>query len=225
MECSVTGCNKSVHAKSFCQPHYRQEQRKERGLQKPGPKPDPSKPYSRYNPETSRHWAGTHCIKGHELTEDNVKRTSNGSRICLTCEAARTPAHCPQGHEYTEENTYIAKDNSKHCRTCSRERQPEIRLMSKYRLTSDLLEQKLLFQDNKCTVCGRKFTADLKHNIDHDHSCCPGEKTCGKCIRGILCVDCNRLLGDARDSIDVLQSAINYLQNYNNGQEIRGTIL
>jgi hypothetical protein len=31
--------------------------------------------------------------------------------------------------------------------------------------------------------------------LDHDHSCCPGKFTCGKCIRGVVCVACNVKLG------------------------------
>ena len=33
-------------------------------------------------------------------------------------------------------------------------------------------------------------------NVDHDHACCPeGGRSCGKCIRGLLCMECNKYLG------------------------------
>lgn len=37
--------------------------------------------------------------------------------------------------------------------------------------------------------------SDVKLSIDHDHNCCPGANSCGRCIRGVLCQDCNHLLG------------------------------
>ncbi len=62
-----------------------------------------------------------------------------------------------------------------------------------------MLEQ----QDGKCAVCD--LTLQLRSPVrgpqldtaclDHDHVCCPGKRTCGRCIRGLLCVSCNVKVG------------------------------
>ena len=59
-----------------------------------------------------------------------------------------------------------------------------------------------------CEVCGS--TNDLC--IDHDHSCCPGQKTCGKCIRGILCNDCNIAEGRLKSDKELVKALLRYLE-------------
>jgi hypothetical protein len=51
-----------------------------------------------------------------------------------------------------------------------------------------------------------------RFTIDHDHSCCDSVKTCGRCVRGILCVNCNAGLGNFDDNADLLVLAIEYLR-------------
>ena len=63
-----------------------------------------------------------------------------------------------------------------------------------------------LYKDSKgkCKICGDPLDKWLnKLCIDHDHST-------GK-VRGILCRHCNLLIGNAKDNIDILKSAIEYL--------------
>ena len=67
-------------------------------------------------------------------------------------------------------------------------------------------------QEGLCAIC-KRHQSDLDKNlcIDHDHSCCSGEKSCGKCIRGLICQKCNLGLGNFNDSIAILEMAIKYL--------------
>ena len=81
-----------------------------------------------------------------------------------------------------------------------------------YKITKDEFDAKMISQDSKCVICGKPLT---RPSLDHGHNCCPGKKSCGKCIRGILCQGCNTILGLAQDSIEVLQNAIQYLRSYN----------
>ena len=76
----------------------------------------------------------------------------------------------------------------------------------KYGLTQ-LEYDTLQAQQPYCQIC--ESATDLV--VDHDHSCCPSERACGKCVRGFLCRKCNIGLGCFRDSADLLAKAIRYL--------------
>lgn len=68
----------------------------------------------------------------------------------------------------------------------------------RYGITKEWYEKKLAEQGGGCAMCGKPPEDRPRHrhlNVDHDHRCCPGRKSCGKCLRGLLCFKCNWLLG------------------------------
>jgi hypothetical protein len=66
-------------------------------------------------------------------------------------------------------------------------------------------------QSGCCAICGKHQSAEKKRlHVDHDHAT-------GK-IRGLLCVNCNSMLGQAKDSINILQNSIEYLKRHNDTQ-------
>lgn len=81
-----------------------------------------------------------------------------------------------------------------------------------YKTTRQVLEDLFELQDYRCGICSKDIIEEGYH-VDHDHACCPGEKTCGKCIRGLLCPNCNRGLGQFKDSVKSLAAAIVYLES------------
>lgn len=58
-----------------------------------------------------------------------------------------------------------------------------------------------------CQLCG----SVERLCIDHDHSCCAGARSCGKCVRGVLCHKCNAGLGQFNDDPELMYRAIQYL--------------
>lgn len=62
-------------------------------------------------------------------------------------------------------------------------------------------EMTKLLEIKKCVLCGE---SKFKLHIDHDH-------TTGK-VRGRICQHCNRGLGGFKDSIELLELAIQYLK-------------
>ena len=77
-----------------------------------------------------------------------------------------------------------------------------------------------------CEICGADLTVralDSKkrlrpvHAVDHDHGCCPGGLSCGKCIRGILCRKCNVAIGYLNDDPTLARAAADYLKPKESG--------
>ena len=73
-------------------------------------------------------------------------------------------------------------------------------------------------QGGLCAVCGRPMSRSSHESssavVDHDHACCPGKRSCGKCVRGLTHTSCNFVLGSAFDDMVVLQGAIDYLRKH-----------
>lgn len=87
--------------------------------------------------------------------------------------------------------------------------------MLKYRYDIDIKEYNRLFekQHGKCAICFKPQTYK-KLAVDHNHKCCPRKKSCGKCIRGLLCDKCNIAIGFLDESTLILQRAIHYIKKY-----------
>lgn len=64
-----------------------------------------------------------------------------------------------------------------------------------------------------CAICHRHEPGKKGWVLDHDHSCCPGDRSCASCRRGVLCAWCNNALGYAQDSPSVLRAAADYLES------------
>jgi Recombination endonuclease VII len=79
-------------------------------------------------------------------------------------------------------------------------------------ITQEQYDAKMAEQDNRCAICHKEFEGTP--HFDHSHACCPNLRSCDKCRRGLLCKDCNLGLGRFKDSIEVLQNAIQYVQQY-----------
>lgn len=151
------------------------------------------------------------CVRNYDLKEDDPKRkfprkvNEQGQIHCRNC-----------GGYFDEENMKQSKNDNyrglTYCIDCS-PLLSRIRQLSKYGLTVEQYHQMLEDQDYKCKICKREDTSFRKRlSVDHDHSCCPGESSCGKCVRGLLCHHCNAGLGNFKDNPELMQKAIKYLQ-------------
>jgi hypothetical protein len=67
-------------------------------------------------------------------------------------------------------------------------------------ITEERFNELLEAQGRACGICREPFEGGQRVCIDHDHNCCPvppdgHPRSCGRCVRGLLCVRCNTWLG------------------------------
>lgn len=119
-------------------------------------------------------------------------------------------------------------------RARTRERQQEINLRqnlrSKYGISPEQYQALGEEQDWRCAICllhvselpsggargrprldGTKPATVRPLVVDHDHACCSGSRSCGRCIRGLICASCNAGLGMFRDDVGTLLRAAHYV--------------
>src|SRR5574343_1913433 len=82
---------------------------------------------------------------------------------------------------------------------------------SRYGVTRERYEALLDEQGGRCAICRTDSPGAKAWKIDHDHACCPGNTSCGSCVRGLLCNRCNVGIGMLGDNPEVLFSAAEYL--------------
>lgn len=90
------------------------------------------------------------------------------------------------------------------------------RLKYWYGLSEEDYEAILEQQGGTCAICRQPDRRKL--HVDHDHSCCPSFRSCGKCVRGILCEKCNPALGAFGDDPAVFVRALVYLDTHRKRQ-------
>lgn len=109
-------------------------------------------------------------------------------------------------HRCVECVTQWGRDNRVQAKLCSW----HSHLRKKFGLTAEAWARILIAQQGRCASCGDPMVDPC---VDHDHSCCSHPtKTCGLCVRGLLCSPCNSGLGMFRDDPVRLRAAVEYLE-------------
>ncbi len=149
-----------------------------------------------------------------EKAQDSAQRSREANREKIAARQRESYARNPEKHrEYTRRYRESHREERREYNRLYSRRNRANRRFLQYGITAEQYDALLKAQNGGCAVCAAKPEEggrDLR--IDHDHSCCPGIKSCGKCIRGLLCDKHNLGLGLFGDDISQLQTAIAYLQ-------------
>lgn len=132
--------------------------------------------------------------------------TKDGYRyVCKTCSKE-------YNRKYNSEHKQAALDNGREWKLKNPDKVRDIWIKYHYKLSSDEYRSLIGNQGNRCAVCDLEFSDSNIPFVDHDHTCCLGNKSCGSCVRGLLCRHCNTALGFLRDDPRILKKAIAYLE-------------
>lgn len=146
-----------------------------------------------------------------------------GFQTCNTCDL-----DLPLDRFYNRRKPYIGKQPK--CRDCHNKRSNELKphrallkeqqriagrknkLRKAYGISVESYEMLLHSQNGVCAICKQPETSIGKGGrprhiaVDHDHE--------DSSIRGLLCTNCNNGLGRFKDSVELLQAAIDYLVDH-----------
>ena len=182
-----------------------------------------------------RRFCGRDCKHAFDRgTRGNRPYQRNGESV-KDCTRSDCAEFNPQPIAQFSRNSRITFGLEGKCKTCQRRdaerwraEHPEPRydaeyqrnhhLMRQYGITANQYDALLANQGGVCAVCRRPERIQTRRSgkpsylaVDHARSCCSGKKSCGRCIRGLLCFDCNTAIGRLDDG-QLLRAAVDYVE-------------
>lgn len=154
-----------------------------------------------------------------KLTEEEVKVLENlDGKVCKLCNNYKSRKEFEfSGYNKDKMKSYcqvcrveydrikrIDRKSKDFFKYSTREKDRKLRLKYNINLADylDLLDK----QNYKCKICNKPHEEGKRTNLFVDH-CHDTMK-----VRGLICNSCNKGLGDFKDSIELLESAIKYLK-------------
>lgn len=148
------------------------------------------------------HAAGKKYCPGCEqilLHENFTKRVRSWDGLDIYCRACKSKQNAEHRASWSPERVEQDRARNRYGTVTREERLRNNRVyhLKRHGLTVEQYDEMLQAQGGVCASCrgtdqGGKYT---RFCVDHDHSCCPGEFSCGKCVRGLLCITCNVVAG------------------------------
>lgn len=143
---------------------------------------------------------------GRDLREIRPRRNARATAV----RNERGDKHCPKCDLWYPEAQYAVDPShtdglSTYCKAC---RSAAMRAWRFGTTPGDLMRM-VHDQGGSCATCPAPLADGFC--VDHDHSCCGGARSCGECIRGLLCGECNKLLGKIESDAERMRKMLAYI--------------
>jgi hypothetical protein len=166
----------------------------------------------------------THCGRVKLLTEFSPDQS--WCKRCCTDRAMSEYLADPEPKKAAMRARYAAKADEINAATRQKRKEEPDRFwahdLKKFHLTPDQYDEMFKRQNGVCAICEKPCKTRRRLAIDHDHSCCPRrDRSCGRCVRGLLCADCNNGLGRFGDDPELLRVAADYLDEWRKAHAAR----
>jgi hypothetical protein len=123
------------------------------------------------------------CGKWMPRKKTTCARTFRHGGDCKTAELMERQRAYRRSHPHRQASESHKKSNRK-------------ARIANYGLTLEDFDRLLKAQQYACGMCHLPFKEGQRIHVDHDHACCKDKcRSCGKCVRGLLCHVCNIALG------------------------------
>lgn len=183
--CSAENCDRKLHANSLCINHYREVRRRAAGAEARKKR----EPNCSVELCEEVHYSLGYCVNHYSRLKSTGDLKENVPfKKFIRGQVGCLVTSCDRPHH----SNGVCRSHNTTYRT--------------YNISVDRLVELL---SSSCEICSRTD----RLSIDHDHSCCPGKTSCGKCVRGVLCTGCNRGIGQMMDNPEFLRKAAAYLES------------
>jgi hypothetical protein len=147
----------------------------------------------------------------------DIQQTLGHQKTCTKC---GLPKDLDDFHKEARNCGPLGLGRYSWCKSCVREHKstPERLNRTRYQIDFNAMWAR---QQGLCAVCAEPMLPKGKEPtsvvVDHDHGCCPPNKSCGSCVRGLIHQRCNVILGASGDDLRLLDAAIVYLKRWREG--------
>lgn len=194
MKCKYQECSKTIiRARGLCSEHWNYEQYGKclNGCSMPA--------------ANSRGWCSNCNKRGGPPKRRSIGVIINNDleRLCSRCKNIFPIEEFSKSH------------HKNRCISCQAWVKRDGYLKRNYNIDTKKYEKMLAKSNGGCYICGKTQEESGKYlAVDHDHSCCKSKgRSCGKCVRGILCDTCNRAVGLLKDNPENAMAVAEYIKN------------